>query len=50
LNGKEIRERLGKVEGVESTISNVLYTGFIFDTWRDKLVLERGVRGKDRAS
>jgi len=39
---KEMRERLGNVEGVESTMLNVLYTGFIFDTWRDRLVLDRG--------
>jgi len=46
---KEVRERLGKVEGVESSMLNVLYTGFIFDTWRDKLVLERSSQGKDRS-
>ena len=47
---KEIRENLGKVEGVESSMLNVLYTGFIFDTWRDKLVLERSAGRKDRSS
>ena len=47
---KGIRERLGKVEGVESTILNVLYTGFIFDTWRDKLVIEKSSQGKDRSN
>jgi len=46
----EIRERLGKMEGVESTMLNILYTGFIFDTWRDKLVLERSAPARDRSS
>jgi len=35
---KEIQQRLEKEEIVASMISNILYTGYIFDTWRDELV------------
>lgn len=31
-------ENLEKEPGVASTVTNILYTGYIFDTWRDKLV------------
>jgi DNA-binding Lrp family transcriptional regulator len=39
---KELRERLQSEEAIESIMSNVLYTGYMFDTWRDKLLLEKG--------
>jgi DNA-binding Lrp family transcriptional regulator len=35
---KEIQQRLEKEETVASIVSNILYTGYIFDTWRDELV------------
>ena len=35
---KEIQQRLEKEETVTSIVSNILYTGYIFDTWRDELV------------
>jgi DNA-binding Lrp family transcriptional regulator len=35
---KEIQQRLEKQEIVASMVSNILYTGYIFDTWRDELV------------
>jgi DNA-binding Lrp family transcriptional regulator len=31
-------ENFEKEPGVASTVTNILYTGYIFDTWRDKLV------------
>jgi DNA-binding Lrp family transcriptional regulator len=35
---KEIQQRLTNEESVASVVSNILYTGYIFDTWRDELV------------
>jgi hypothetical protein len=35
---KEIQQRLEDEETVASIVSNILYTGYIFDTWRDELV------------
>jgi DNA-binding Lrp family transcriptional regulator len=35
---KEIQQRLTNEEVVASVVSNILYTGYIFDTWRDELV------------
>jgi Lrp/AsnC family transcriptional regulator for asnA, asnC and gidA len=35
---KEIQQRLEQEKTVGSIISNILYTGYIFDTWRDELV------------
>jgi DNA-binding Lrp family transcriptional regulator len=47
---KEIQQRLEKEETIESIISNILYTGYIFDTWRDKLVrLDAPSNHKDKA-
>jgi len=39
---KEIWEQFEREETFESIVANILYTGYIFDTWRDKLILERG--------
>lgn len=39
---KEIQESFENEETIESVILNILYTGYIFDTWRDELILERG--------
>ena len=39
---KELRERIQNEEAIESIMPNVLYTGYMFDTWRDKLLLEKG--------
>ncbi len=36
---KEIQQRLANERIVSSVSSNILFTGFIFDTWRDELVL-----------
>ena len=33
-----LREKLEKEESLSSVMPNILYTGFIFDTWRDQLV------------
>lgn len=38
---EELREGIGKVEGVRSVTMNVLQIGYMFDTWRDKMVLEK---------
>jgi hypothetical protein len=35
---KEIQQRLMSEEMVASIVPNILYTGYIFDTWRDDLV------------
>ncbi|HVO85950.1 MAG TPA: winged helix-turn-helix transcriptional regulator [Candidatus Eisenbacteria bacterium] len=35
---KEIQQRLVDEEIVASIVPNILYTGYIFDTWRDELV------------
>ena len=35
---KEFQQRLANEEVVASVVSNILYTGYIFDTWRDELV------------
>lgn len=35
---KEIQQRLEKEKTVASVVSNILYTGYIFDTWRDELI------------
>ncbi len=36
----ELREGIGKVDGVKSASLNVLQIGYMFDTWRDKLILK----------
>jgi DNA-binding Lrp family transcriptional regulator len=38
---EEFRAEMGKMKGIESIMLNVLQIGYSFDTWRDKLVLER---------
>ena len=35
---QNLREKLEKEEGVASVTPNMLYIGYLFDTWRDKLV------------
>ena len=40
---RDIRESLLKEDYIESIDSDILYTGYIYDTWRDKLVQEKGV-------
>jgi DNA-binding Lrp family transcriptional regulator len=39
---EDLRERMGQVEGARSVMLNVLQIGYIFDTWRDKLVQQNG--------
>ena len=39
---QDIRKSLQSEEALESVVPNVLYTGYIFDTWRDKLLSEKG--------
>jgi hypothetical protein len=34
----DLRERIGRENGVESVVLNVLQIGYMFDTWRDKLL------------
>jgi DNA-binding Lrp family transcriptional regulator len=38
----ELREGISRAEGVKNVMLNVLQIGYMFDTWRDKLVLEGG--------
>ena len=33
-----IRDHLEKEDGVASIVPNILYTGYIFETWRDTLI------------
>jgi DNA-binding Lrp family transcriptional regulator len=35
---QSLRENLEKESGVSSIVPNILYTGYIFNTWRDQLV------------
>jgi Lrp/AsnC family leucine-responsive transcriptional regulator len=35
---QQLRENLEKEDGVTSVVPNILYTGFIFETWRDHLI------------
>lgn len=37
---EDLRENVGRVEGVKSVMLNVLQIGYMFDTWRDKLILK----------
>jgi DNA-binding Lrp family transcriptional regulator len=46
---KDLRDRLAKEEGVESLNMNVLQIGFLSDTWRDRLLLERSAGSDPRA-
>jgi DNA-binding Lrp family transcriptional regulator len=43
---KEIQQRLVQEEVVASIVSNILYTGYIFDTWRDEIVRPPTLRKK----
>ena len=43
---KEIKENLEKEGLFENIVPNILFSGQIFDTWRDKLVAERGAPPK----
>jgi DNA-binding Lrp family transcriptional regulator len=36
-----LREKVGSVEGVKSETMNVLQVGYMFDTWRDEMVLKK---------
>ncbi|WXG43707.1 MAG: AsnC family transcriptional regulator [Promethearchaeati archaeon SRVP18_Atabeyarchaeia-1] len=39
---QEISKSIQGEEGFERIVPHVLYTGYIFDTWRDKLAIEKG--------
>jgi Lrp/AsnC family transcriptional regulator for asnA, asnC and gidA len=39
---QDISKRIQGEESFERALPRILYTGYIFDTWRDKLVLEKG--------
>jgi len=41
---KDLREALQKEKGIQSITTNILFTGYIFDTWRDDLVEARANR------
>ena len=40
---EDLRERIGQAEGTKSVMLNVLQIGYIFDTWRDKLMQKHTV-------
>ena len=39
---RDLQQRLTDENVVSSIVSNILYTGYIFDTWRNDLVKEKG--------
>ncbi|MFQ6124537.1 MAG: winged helix-turn-helix transcriptional regulator [Candidatus Heimdallarchaeota archaeon] len=41
---RDLRKSFECEELFESIVPNILYTGYIYDTWRDELVLEKGKR------
>jgi DNA-binding Lrp family transcriptional regulator len=43
---RDIRKGFQSEEVFESIVPNVLYTGYIFDTWRDELVLKKGASAR----
>ncbi len=45
---KEIQQRLANEDVVSSVVSNILYTGYIFDTWRDELLRPEGTTTQER--
>jgi len=47
---KDIRERFENENIFESIVPNVAYTGYIFDIWRDKFVLEKGAPARKKVS
>ena len=47
---EDLRERITRVEGIDSILLNVLQIGYIFDTWRDDIIFERSRVVSRRAS
>lgn len=39
---RDVHQSIQNEDFIESAIPNILYTGYIFDTWRDELVQEKG--------
>ena len=39
---RDLQQNLAKEKVVTSVVSNILYTGYIYDTWRDQLVRPKG--------
>ena len=44
---EDLRERIGQAEGTRSVMLNVLQIGYIFDTWRDKLVKKNATHASE---
>jgi len=44
---EDLRERIGQAEGTRSVMLNVLQIGYIFDTWRDKLVRKNATHASE---
>jgi Lrp/AsnC family transcriptional regulator for asnA, asnC and gidA len=44
-----ITKRIQGEESFERVVPRILYTGYIFDTWRDKLVIEKGAPSAGRS-
>ncbi len=44
---EELRENISQTEGVRGAMLNVLQIGYIFDTWRDGLVMKQGMKGPE---
>lgn len=47
---RDIRESFESEELIQSFVPNILYTGYIFDTWRDKVLLEKGRPPADQSA
>ena len=39
---RQLRESLDNCEGVQRIVPNIIYSGFIFETWRDRMIKEKG--------
>jgi hypothetical protein len=46
---EELREGVGKMDGVRSVASNVLQIGYIFETWRDAMMSKNAVPSAQRS-
>jgi len=47
---RDVQQWLASEETIASTVSNILYTGYIFETWRDELVSPKNSETKESRS
>ena len=41
---KEISDRMEVIEGVSHSVPNIIYSGMLYDTWRDALAQSKAKR------